>query len=328
MTPRELYFSFFMFTVDLRPGDAKYAETIVRHMSALSELGYAGVDLPIPATPTRDHAAEVERYAVLKDALDAAGVGGVGISTNVGATRTFNPASPYAEQREAALAYLKSRVDITALLGGTLMAGPIIFPYGFYPTGDFGEEIWSDALHQWTVSGYAAAQPVLQELGVYAETKGVTLAIEPVDHWETAAPNMVGEVLTFLEGVPSPQVGVCVDSAHVLLGDDGPAAFTAQIEASAGRVHSVHVSAPDRGAMRDSWIPWDAFLDPLLPVYDGPLLVEVFNAIPPFLDSLRLTRRKFWIPGEDAPVDGVPDAYTVAGEALAATREALERSGA
>ncbi|HEY6886195.1 MAG TPA: sugar phosphate isomerase/epimerase family protein [Solirubrobacter sp.] len=326
MTPRELYFSFFMFSVDLRPGDAAYAETIVRHMSALSELGYAGVDLPIAATPTRDHAAEVERYAALKDALDAAGVGDVGISTNVGATRTFNPASPYAEQREDALAYLKSRVDITALLGGELMAGPIIFPYGAYPTGDFGDPFWSDALQDWTAAGYEAAQPVLQELGEYAQAKGVTLAIEPVDHWETAAPNLVGEVLAFLEGVPSTQVGVCVDSAHVLLGEDGPAAFTEQIAASAGRVHAVHVSAPGRGAMRDSWIPWDAFLAPILPVYDGPLLVEVFNAIPPFLESLRLTRRKFWIPGEDAPVDGVPDAYTVAGEALAATREAVERS--
>jgi sugar phosphate isomerase/epimerase len=327
VTERELYFSFFMFTADLRPGDGDYADVIARHIEALSELGYAGFDLPIAATATRDHAAEVERYAALKDAIDAAGLGGVGISTNVGATRTFDPASPYAEQREGALAFLKSRVDITALLGGELMAGPIIFPYGGYPTGDFGEPAWSDALQDWTAKGYADAQPVLQELGVYAESKDVRLAIEPVDHWETAAPNGVGEVLEFLEGVPSRQVGVCIDSAHVLLGDEGPAAFAAQVAAAPDRVHSVHVSAPDRGAMRDSWIPWDAFLAPLLPVYDGPLLIEIFNAIPPFEDSLRLTRRKFWIPGEDAPVDGVPDAYTVAGEALAATRDALSSAG-
>jgi sugar phosphate isomerase/epimerase len=267
----------------------------------------------------------VERYASLKEALDHAGLGGVGISTNVGATRTFNPASPYAGQREDALDYLKSRVDITALLGGTIMAGPIIFPYGGYPTSDFGEAIWSDALQDWAAPGYAAAQPVLDELGVYAAEQGVSLAIEPVDHWETATPNLVGEVLAFLEGVPSKRVGVCIDSAHVMLGGDGPEAFAEQVAGADGRVHSVHVSAPDRGAMVDSWIPWSAFLDPLLPVYDGPLLVEVFNAIPPFLDSLRLTRRKFWIPGEDTPVDGVPDAYTVAAEALAAVQEQLAR---
>jgi sugar phosphate isomerase/epimerase len=325
VTPRELYFSFFMFTVDLRPGDAEYAERIVRHMEALTELGYAGFDLPIAATPTLDHAAEVERYASLKEAIDAAGLGGVGVSTNVGATKTFNPASPYAEQREVALSYLKSRVDITALLGGTIMAGPIIFPYGSFPTGDFGDPFWSDALQDWVLDGYRVAQPVLQELGEYAAAQGVSLAIEPVDHWETATPNLVGEVLAFLDGVPSAQVGVCVDNAHVQLGSDGPAAFAAQLAGSAGRVHAVHVSAPDRGELRDSWVAWDAFLGAVLPVYDGPLLVEVFNAIPPFLDSLRLTRRKFWIPGEDTPVDGVPDAYTVAAEALAVVQEELAR---
>ena len=65
------------------------------------------------------------------------------------------------------------------------------------------------------------------------------------------------------------------------------------------RISSIHLSAPDRGQLRDSWIPWRTFLDPILPVYDGPFLIEVFNALPAFVNSFRLTRRKFWIPGED-----------------------------
>ena len=55
--------------------------------------------------------------------------------------------------------HLKSRVDITALLGGSIMAGPIIFPYGGYPTTDFGESIWSDALRHWAAPGYRATGP-------------------------------------------------------------------------------------------------------------------------------------------------------------------------
>jgi hypothetical protein len=42
----------------------------------------------------------------------------------------------------------------------------------------------------------------------------------------------------------------------------------------------------------------------------------VFNAIPAFVNSFRLTRPMFWVPGQDEPVAGVPDAYTVAGEAI------------
>jgi D-psicose/D-tagatose/L-ribulose 3-epimerase len=324
---RDVYFSFFMFTTNLHPGDPAYTKVVVRHMKELRRLGYAGFDLPVFPHDTRDHAAEVEQYTDLRRALDRAGLDDVGVTTNVAATRTFDPTSEFGNQRDVALAYLRSRVDITATLGGTIMAGPIVFPYNVFPTTDLGEPIWSDALQAWVQPRYRDAQPVLTELGEYAEGKQVKLAIEPVDHWETPAPNMVAEVLRFLEGVPSRQVGVCVDSAHVVLGSSGPEAFRQQIREAAegGRLNYVQVSAPDRGAVRDSWIPWSTFLGAVLPRYQGPLLIEIFNALPAFLQSLRLTRRKFWIPGEDDRVDGWPDAYAVAGEAIEALEKELTR---
>ena len=60
-----------------------------------------------------------------------------------------------------------------------------------------------------------------------------------------------------------------------------------------------------------------------MPGYDGPLLVEFFNAIPVFLDPLRLTRRKFLIPGEDNSDGGPLDAYRVADEAIKAVRRQI-----
>ncbi len=322
-TARDVYLSFFMFTTDLQPGNPAYTKVIIQHMSELRKLGYSGFDMPILPNETCYHRWEADSYLELKRALDRAGLDDLGFTTNVAATRTFDPTSPYAEQREAALAYLKSRVDITAALGGTIMAGPIVFPYNVFPVTDAGAPIWSDALQAWAEPGYRHAQPVLNELGEYAAARNVALAIEPVDHWETAAPNMVGDVLAFLAGVPSRQVGAVVDSAHVVLGSSGPQAFKQEVIALAesDRISYVQVSAPDRGAVRDSWIPWETFLGTLLPVYSGPLLIEVFNAIPAFRQSLHLTRRKFWIPGEDEPVAGWPDAYTVAGEAI----ETLEK---
>ena len=180
------------------------------------------------------------------------------------------------------------------------MAGPIIFPYGGYPTTDFGEPIWSDALQDWAVPGYAAAQPVLQELGDYAadarrqarDRAGRPLGDGRAQHGRSGA------------GLPRRRRQRAGRRLHRQRARAARRRRAGRVRgagrsARAQRVHSVHISAPDRGALRDSWIPWHAFLDPILPVYDGPLLVEVFNAIPPFLDSLRLTRRKFWIPGED-----------------------------
>jgi len=324
---RDVYFSYFMFGTDLRPTDSEYTKILVGHLRELRRLGYTGFDMPVPPGDRRDHAAEVEQYVELRRALDRAGLDDIGFTTNIATSRTFDPTSEFADQRDVALAYLRSRVDITAALGGTIMAGPIVFPYNVFPTTDARQPIWSDALQDWVQPRYRNAQPVLNALGEYAADRGVTLAIEAVDHWETPAPNMIGDVLRFLDGVPSRQVGVCVDSAHLVLGSAGPEAFRQQIReiADTGRLNYVQVSAPDRGAVRDSWIPWDAFLGAVLPRYDGPLLIEVFNAIPAFLESLRLTRRKFWIPGEDVPVPGQPDAYTVAAEAIEALEKELSR---
>lgn len=139
-------------------------------------------------------------------------------------------------------------------------------------------------------------------------------------------PNMVQDVTRFLEGVSSSQVGVCVDSAHVVLGSDGPAEFNSGINSliKTGRLKYVHISAPDRGAVKNSWIPWKPFLTPILEGYDGLLLVEVFNAIPVFLSSLRLTRRKFQIPGEDHIDGSRPDAYTIAREAIDTVRQQID----
>ena len=322
----DLNFSFFMFTADLRPGDLATTRTIVAHMRALVEMGYAGFDLPIAPTDAGTHAEALASYTRLKHELDAAGLAEVGFTTNVAATRTCDPSSEEPAVREAALAYLKSRVDITAALGGTIMAGPIVFPYGAYPKSVWGDAIWSDALQDWADARVWHARPVIEALGEYAETKSVKIAIEPVDHWETAASNLVSDVMRFLAPMRS-QVGLCVDSAHVALGSDGPAAYAAQMAelAVARRLHYIHVSAPDRGAVAGSWIDWARFLPPVVAHYTGPILIEVFNAIPPFLDGLRLTRRRFARPGEDPPRLGAPDAYDIAREAITAVRDEIAR---
>ena len=320
-----LYFSFFMFTVDLRPSDAAYRERVVAHLRELTAMGYEGFDLPVAPADTTDHAAELEAYARFKEALDAAGVGDIGVTTNVAATERFDPTSEDPERRREALEYLKSRVDITAALGGDIMAGPVVFPYNAFPRSASGEPLWGDELRAWMEPGYERARPVLDALAGHAADRGVKVAIEAVDRWEQPGPNSAREVLDFLAGIDSSQVGLCIDSAHVVLGDDGPAAVAADLGRAAEqeRLHYVHLSAPARGGFRDSWLPWRAFLEPILPAYDGPLLLETFNALPVFLTPLHLRRRKYWIPGEDAEQPGVPDAYTVARQAISTAREEL-----
>ncbi|MDC9835801.1 sugar phosphate isomerase/epimerase family protein [Rhizobium binxianense] len=329
---RDIYFSFFMFTADLRPNDAGYTQVLVRHLKALTEIGYTGFDVHIAPGPADvGHHAEVESYISLKRAFDRAGFRDVKFTTNVGTTRTFDPTSPYEEQRKQALSYLKSRVDITSVLGGenTIMSGPFLYPYGIFPLTDDGEGIWSDALQDWMKPRYAAAASIFRELAQYSAGKRVKLAIEPVKNWETPGPTMVSEALDFLESADIPTCGVTIDTAQVVMESQGPAIFRKNVARAVqqNRLNYVHISAPDRGAVRDSWIPWEIMLDEIEPVYSGPYLVEVFNAIPPFESSMRMTRRRFWRPSEDAPEANVDSAYDVARAALKTLEEKLVSRG-
>ncbi|MBB2674381.1 UNVERIFIED_ORG: sugar phosphate isomerase/epimerase [Rhizobium esperanzae] len=321
-----------MFTADSRPNDAAYTQVLVRHLEALTEIGYTGFDVHIAPGPAHaDHHAEVESYISLRRAFDRAGFRDVKFTTNVGTTRSFDPTSPYEEQRKQALSYLKSRVDITSVLGGenTIMSGPFLYPYGIFPLTDDGEGIWSDALQDWMKPRYAAAASIFRELAQYSAEKRVKLAIEPVKNWETPGPTMVSEALDFLESADIPVCGVTIDTAQVVMESQGPAIFRKNVARAVqqSRLNYVHISAPDRGAVRDSWIPWEIMLDEIEPVYSGPYLVEVFNAIPPFESSMRMTRRRFWRPGEDAPEADVDSAYDVARAALRTLEEKIASHG-
>ncbi|MGQ4385208.1 sugar phosphate isomerase/epimerase family protein [Streptomyces sp. SAS_270] len=322
---RDVFFSFFMFTADLRPQDADYSRTLINHLNVLTDMGYDGFDVHIAAPPAGvDHKLEVDSYIGLKKTFDQAGLGEVKFTTNVGTTRTFDPTSPYEEQRTQALSYLKSRVDITRILGGdSIMSGPFIYPYGVFPLTDTDEPIWSDALQDWMKPRYHAARSVFEELLEYAAAQEVKLAVEPVKSWETPPPNMVSEVLDFLEDLEHPQGGVTIDTAQVVMESQGPSVLKENVARATrqDRLYYVHISAPDRGAVKDSWIPWHVISKEIEPVYRGPYLIEVFNAIPPFDSSMRMARRRFWRPGEDDPVPARDSAYDVARAALQELRE-------
>lgn len=332
----EIYFSFFMFTVDLKPEDPSYTEILIKHLRELSRIGYDGFDVHIaPRAASVDHSLEVESYRRLYDrvreSFHHAGLKAPKFATNVGTTQFFDPTSPYKEQRDRAFSYLKSRVDITAVLGGdakeSIMSGPFIYPYGVFPVTDLGEPLWSDALQAWMEPRYRAARPIIEELAEYAFEKNVTLAIEPVKNWETPPPNMVSEVLNFLDGVKKAPCGITIDTAQVLMESQGPAIFRENLARAVKnkQLSYIHISAPDRGAVHDSWIPWEAMLGEIEPVYRGPYLIEVFNAIPPLDSGMRMTRRRFWRKYEDPEGPEWLNAYHIADAALKELRKQIER---
>lgn len=325
---RPIYFSFFMFDSNARLHDPAARADMIRHMQVLTEMGYAGFELHIGREPVTEaafptYADEIEAYVAFRQQLDEAGLRHIELATNIGGSPGLDPSSADAHIEKAGLEFLKSRVDITAALGGQIMMGPLVYPYGA-----FLEDVWSDALQDVLNRHYANAAPVLDELGRHAEIRGVNLAIEPITHWETPGPNKLSQTIEFLRKVPSKAVGVVIDSAHETLDGDGPDVLREQVAwlVAEQRLHYVQASPPDRGDLSASWLPWQPFFGTVLAHYQGPVAIEIFNALPQFAPALRLSRRKYWIPGVDESNDH-PSAYDVARASLAKLRKEFARLG-
>ena len=140
---REIYFSFFYVHGRFAAGRTKlYRDSDQTSQALAGWATTASICISPPSSDRRAFSSRSKAIVRLKEAFDKAGLKDVKFATNVGTTEFFDPTSPYKEQRDRALSYLKSRVDITSVLGGestgSIMSGPFIYPYGVFPLTDLG----------------------------------------------------------------------------------------------------------------------------------------------------------------------------------------------
>lgn len=177
-------------------------------------------------------------------------------------------------ERAAALADNRRAIDEAATLG----TDTLVLVSGGLPAG-------SKDLH----GARERIADALAELGPYAETHGVRLAIEPL-HPMYASDRCVVSTLTqaldLAERFPAHQVGVAVDTYHIWWDDNAPAQIARA--GAGGRIHTFQLAdwttpLPEgvlngRGQIGDGAIDmreWRAYVEAA--GYTGPIEVELFN---------------------------------------------------
>jgi D-psicose/D-tagatose/L-ribulose 3-epimerase len=166
----------------------------------------------------------------------------------------------------ATLAYLRDCVRIAARVGAGVVGGPIYAPVG---------QTWlMDADHR-----QATLRRLVERLRGAAEDAAahqVTLAIEPLNRYETSLVNTVEQALEIVEAVDSPGCGIQVDTFHMNIEEkDVPAA----IRAAGPRLAHVQVCGNDRGAPGNDHIDWPPAIRAIVDTgYDGPVCIESFTA--------------------------------------------------
>lgn len=167
--------------------------------------------------------------------------------------------------RSVADAYVRRCVDIAAALGAPAVIGPMYSAVG--KTRLLSPEARAA---QW-----ALAIETLKPVADYAGERGIRLALEPLNRFETDFLNTAEQGMTFLTRVGRENVGLLMDTFHMNIEErDIPAA----LRMAGDRVFEFHACANDRGTPGRDHLPWTKIVGALRDIrYDGPVVIEAFT---------------------------------------------------
>ncbi|MQM27554.1 sugar phosphate isomerase/epimerase family protein [Glycomyces albidus] len=227
-------------------------EALARLAPRVRDWGFDAIELPVESPGDWDPA----RAAELLERLGLAAT--VVLVMGPGRELVSAPAETLAATQD----YLRRVVDAAAAVGSPVIAGPAYASVG----------------RTWRIDDRAAAyrelRANLRPVAEYAAAKGVTVAVEPLNRYETSLVNTVDQALEALDGVDG--AAIALDVYHMNIEEtDIPAA----IARAAGRIAHVQVSANDRGAPGNDHLDWPAIVRALDAAdYAGPLVIESFTA--------------------------------------------------
>ena len=209
----------------------------------------------------------VEDPAVIDIDAVAAEAKRVGIQVNIcgayGETRDIG--SDDEAIRENALAYNKTLIDFAVKTGSPYVAGPM------YATT--GKTRLATAAEKARQTAYVVEN--LRVLADYAAPRGVKLALEPLNRFETDFMNTVAQGLRLLDVVQRDNVGFLLDTFHMNIEEKS---IPAAIRLAGDRIFDFHACANDRGTPGEDSFDWLAIDQALADVdYHGPALIESFT---------------------------------------------------
>jgi len=168
--------------------------------------------------------------------------------------------------RESGVAYIKTCVDIAVAVGSKLVSGPM-----YAQTGRCNLSTPEQKKQQtrWAVDN-------MKVVAAYAAEKGVKLAVEPLNRFETDFMNTVDQGLEFFDQIGADNVGFLLDTFHMNIEEKR---ISEAIKRAKGRIFNFHSCASDRGTPGNDNINWDEVKEALESIgYDEHLVIESFNA--------------------------------------------------
>jgi D-psicose/D-tagatose/L-ribulose 3-epimerase len=162
--------------------------------------------------------------------------------------------------------YLRHCVDVAERIGSKAVGGPIYSAVGRTWLLDADER-------RRTIERLVEA---LRPVADYAGDHGVTLALEPLNRYETSLINTAEQGLEVVEALDSPALGLLLDTYHMNIEEKSPAEA---IRVAGARLAHLHACGSDRGTPGADHLDWQAIVAALRAIaYSGPVCIESFTS--------------------------------------------------
>lgn len=218
-------------------------------------MGFDLVEIPIESEKDLDYAKAAEAYR--RNGLQSS------ICAVMGAKR--DPSHPDPAVQKGAIAYMKHCIDAAVTMGAPAVVGPLYAAVG---------RTWQSTPPQ-RERDLARCAKNLRVVAKYAEDKGVLLALEPLNRFETSFINLTEQALELADRIDSPAVKLMMDTFHANIEEKS---LGKALALAGARMIHVHANENDRGTPGTGHLPWAEVAAALKNVqFAGALVIESFS---------------------------------------------------
>jgi D-psicose/D-tagatose/L-ribulose 3-epimerase len=213
--------------------EARFTNKAAGNFPRFAKIGFDGVEIALQEKGDID-------TAFIRDKLSENGLVCSSLCSLMGPGRDLRGSKA---DIAASKAYLKDLVDVAVELGTDTIVGP-----HYSVVGLTGMKTPAEKKEDWkkVVAG-------LKEVGAYAGEKGVNLALEPLNRFETDFLNICSDAVRLCDDVGLENMKIHLDTFHMNIEEKDSAAA---IRMAGDRLYMVHASENDRGAPGTGQVSW------------------------------------------------------------------------
>lgn len=232
-----------------------FRSTDISLLENIAALGFQVVELPIEDPALIDAAA---LRPVLKD---------LGLKVHV--CGAFGPGRDLTNSdsavRAGGRAYISECLKLAEQLDAGFFAGPM-----YSEVGKARQLPEDERRREWDL-----AVSELRQVAGEAGERGLSLAIEPINRFETDLVNTTADSLRLIRDIDHPAAKVMIDTFHMTIEESD---IGAAIRAAGKDLIHVQVSENHRGVTGTGLTPWTSFRDALRDInYNGSIVIESFT---------------------------------------------------